>query len=154
MAKTAEQQIKAAEKKANAAIAQANNTIAESNKKVSEANDKLVAQGKQFDAARRQINELESQNKAMATELEEARARVAFEHGEGFEVKLVRDAPFKGRILPVGSVIGTITPVEGESPDYVVDAVRSGYAKCVACEKSVKATEGNEKEDEGGGDES
>ena len=141
---TSQQQIAAAQ-------ANADNKVARAEKAFTEINEKFIAQGKHLDAARAENNELLARVETLTKELDSANARVAVEHGAAFEVELVRTAPFNGKSLPVGTVIGTITPLKGETTDYVVDAVRGGFAKCVACKGKKKK---KKNKNEGGGEQS
>lgn len=143
--KTAEQQIKDIQ-------SEASNKIAAYKAEVKEATAKLDEQGKHLDAAKAEASALAQKVEQLEEDLAAARQEGGISEDASHEVRLEKPAPFNGKTLPKGALIGTITPIDGESTDYVVDAVRTGYAKCFQCKKPAKKED--KKSAEKGGDQS
>lgn len=129
------------QKEINDLKAKCQNQIDAANAKVLETETKLAKHAKYHDALKAQHAELESQFASQGQQLAESKARVGFAPGDGFEVVLTMPAPFEGKTLPVGTVIGHIVPIAGAGTDYVVDAVRTNYAKCRQCEPAQDAAD-------------
>lgn len=99
------------------------------------ADSKASKLAKALEDARAQVKALTGKNKTLEAELKAAGASAGLEVGATHAVELVKPAPLGEIKLQVGAVIGAITPIKGATTDYVADAIRTRYARCVVIEQ-------------------